>query len=109
LFEGGAGETSKKELLEKQIYYHHSKTSNRVFFMPMELGNVMSLILEKRKIEQFIFMIIELNVHHHTLKKQVLKYENLILPCRNVTLQIKKKKTNENLSEEKSQRTFQKT
>lgn len=80
LFEGGAGEIIRKELLERTNLHTILRLPTGIFYANGVKCNV--LFLEKKEFElkastkEIWFYDYRTNVHH-TLKKQVLKYENL--------------------------------
>jgi type I restriction enzyme M protein len=81
LFEGGAGEIIRKELLERTNLHTILRLPTGIFYANGVKCNV--LFLEKKESEkkkstkEIWFYDYRTNVHH-TLKKQVLKYEHLI-------------------------------
>jgi type I restriction enzyme M protein len=81
LFEGGAEETIRKELLNKTNLHTILRLPTGIFYANGVKSNV--LFFEKRKAEaqpltkEIWFYDYRTNVHH-TLKKQVLRYEHLI-------------------------------
>ena len=80
LFEGGAGDIIRKELLERTNLHTILRLPTGIFYANGVKCNV--LFLEKKEFEnkastkEIWFYDYRTNVHH-TLKKQVLKYENL--------------------------------
>lgn len=77
LFEGGAGETIRKELLEKTDLHTILRLPTGIFYANGVKCNVLFLEKKKSTNRAIWFYDYRTNVHH-TLKKQVLKYENLI-------------------------------
>ncbi len=81
LFEGGAGEIIRKELLEKTNLHTILRLPTGIFYANGVKSNV--LFFEKKKINknpmthEIWFYDYRTNIHH-TLKKQILKYEHLI-------------------------------
>ncbi|WLD24717.1 N-6 DNA methylase [Flavobacterium dauae] len=81
LFEGGAGEIIRKKLLEETNLHTILRLPTGIFYANGVKSNV--LFLEKKKkgrkplTKDIWFYDYRTNIHH-TLKKQVLKYENLI-------------------------------
>jgi len=81
LFEGGAGETIRKKLLEETNLHTILRLPTGIFYANGVKSNV--LFLEKKKNDkkpstrEIWFYDYRTNIHH-TLKKQVLKYEHLI-------------------------------
>lgn len=81
LFEGGAGEVIRKKLLEETNLHTILRLPTGIFYANGVKSNV--LFLEKKKAngkpltKEIWFYDYRTNVHH-TLKKQVLKYEHLI-------------------------------
>lgn len=80
LFEGGAGEVIRKELLKRTNLHTILRLPTGIFYANGVKSNV--LFLEKREFKQkpstkeIWFYDYRTNIHH-TLKKQVLKFENL--------------------------------
>ncbi|GHV25889.1 SAM-dependent DNA methyltransferase [Bacteroidia bacterium] len=81
LFEGGAGEVIRKELLNKTNLHTILRLPTGIFYANGVKSNV--LFFEKRKTKnspltkEIWFYDYRTNIHH-TLKKQILKYEHLI-------------------------------
>jgi type I restriction enzyme M protein len=76
LFEGGAGETIRKELLEKTDLHTILRLPTGIFYANGVKCNVLFLEKKKSKKKEVWFYDYRTNVHH-TLKKQVLKSEHL--------------------------------
>ncbi|MBY0485569.1 MAG: type I restriction-modification system subunit M [Flavobacteriaceae bacterium] len=106
LFEGGAGETIRKELLEKTDLHTILRLPTGIFYANGVKCNVLFLEKKKSKNREIWFYDYRTNVHH-TLKKQVLKYENLI-PFVECYHAIDKEKINETWSEENPKGRFRK-
>lgn len=106
LFEGGAGETIRKELLEKTDLHTILRLPTGIFYANGVKCNVLFLEKKKSKNKVIWFFDYRTNVHH-TLKKQVLKYENLI-PFVECYQSEDKEKTNETWSEENPKGRFRK-
>lgn len=106
LFEGGAGETIRKKLLEKTDLHTILRLPTGIFYANGVKCNVLFLEKKKSKNRAIWFYDYRTNVHH-TLKKQVLKYENLIpfVECYHAP---DKEKTNETWSEENPKGRFRK-
>lgn len=106
LFEGGAGETIRKELLEKTDLHTILRLPTGIFYANGVKCNV--LFLEKKKSKNRVIWFYDYRTNvHHTLKKQVLKYENLI-PFVECYHSEDKEKTNETWSEENPKGRFRK-
>ncbi|WP_423740266.1 N-6 DNA methylase [Flavobacterium columnare] len=106
LFEGGAGEIIRKELLEKTDLHTILRLPTGIFYANGVKCNVLFLEKKKSKNREIWFFDYRTNVHH-TLKKQVLKYENLI-PFVECYQSKDKEKTNETWSEENPKGRFRK-
>lgn len=106
LFEGGAGETIRKEILEKTDLHTILRLPTGIFYANGVKCNVLFLEKKKSKNREIWFYDYRTNVHH-TLKKQVLKYENLI-PFVECYHAIDKEKTNDTWSEENPKGRFRK-
>ena len=110
LFEGGAGEIIRKELLMKTnlhtilrlptgIFYANGVKSNILFFEKKKLG-------KSPQTKEIWFYDYRTNIHH-TLKKQILKYEHL-LPFVECYQAKDRNKTKETWSRENSKGRFRK-
>lgn len=106
LFEGGAGEIIRKELLEKTDLHTILRLPTGIFYANGVKCNVLFLEKKKSKNREIWFFDYRTNVHH-TLKKQVLKYENLI-PFVECYQSDDKEKTNETWCEENPKGRFRK-
>lgn len=106
LFEGGAGETIRKKLLEETNLHTILRLPTGIFYANGVKCNVLFLEKKKSKNRAIWFYDYRTNVHH-TLKKQVLKYEHLIpfVECYHAE---DKEKTNETWSEENPKGRFRK-
>ncbi|WP_293302488.1 class I SAM-dependent DNA methyltransferase [Pedobacter sp. UBA4863] len=102
LFEGGAGEIIRKKLLEETNLHTILRLPTGIFYANGVKSNV--LFLEKKKgskkpLTKEVWVYDYRTNIHHTLKKQVLKYEHL-LPFVECYLSKDRNKTNETWSKD---------